>query len=168
MKTNLVIVWNKRSLSRKHFSGIVINRLWGAQEAVSKHIVFLPLYKKKPLCTGWNVRLDTNLIPCITEQSLTQCTDMGLSGGTAFERHAAIWGDKDRPALFPQIILSRNNWLIFWYADTSQVLPRHQQHVCCLNTSLPFWDKEIPFSQKRKNLALYRYLVAPSGMDNIW
>ena len=93
---------------------------------------------------------------------------MDLSGGTAFERHASIRGDKDRPALFPQIIQSRNNWLIFWYADTSQVLPRHQQCVCCLNTSLPFWDKEIPFSQERRNLALYRYLIVPSGMENIW
>lgn len=141
MKTNLIIVWNKRSLSRKHLSGVVINRLWRAQETVSNHIVFLPLYKKKPLGTGWNVRLDTNLIPCIIEESLTQCRDMGLSGGAVFERHAAITGDKDRPALFSQIIHNRNNWLIFWYADKSQVLPRHQ-HACYLNTSLPFWKKK--------------------------
>lgn len=153
MKTNLVIVCNKRSLSRRHLIGVVINRLWRAQEAVSNHIVFLLLYKKKSLCTGWSIRLDTNLILCIIEQSLTQCRDMGLSGGTVFERHAAITGDKDRPALFSQIIQNGNNWLIFWYTDRSHVLPRYQQHVCHLNTFLPYWEKDTPF-HKRKGIFL--------------
>lgn len=58
------------------------------------HVVFLPLYKIKPLCSGWSIRLDTNLFPWIVEQSSAQYKVMGLSGKTVFERHAGIPRDK--------------------------------------------------------------------------